>query len=178
MERLALVVAAGVLLATAQVAAVTTISSLNPILRRKSSASPPTYNSRRRRVRTPRAPIHSDTQTPATCQGLRNVQTLGSTTALTTQASIVVSTLSAGPYVIQASFAGDNVYAKPGVDAPSIGITPTINEVVNGGSFLLGIQRGSGCRSSDPARVCRRSGREWTCRRDLERILTDLAQKG
>jgi hypothetical protein len=58
------------------------------------------------------------------------VQTFGSTTALTTQASIVVSTLSAGSYAIQASFSGDNVYAlstsstlNQVLTPPSVGVT-------------------------------------------------------
>jgi hypothetical protein len=75
------------------------------------------------------------------------VQTFGSTTALTTQASIVLSALSARSYAIQASFSGDNVYAPSTsstlnqvLTPPSVGMTPTINEVVNGGSFLPEIQ--------------------------------------
>jgi hypothetical protein len=50
------------------------------------------------------------------------VQAFGSTTALTTQASVVVSTLSAGSYAIQASFSGDNVYAPR--------TSSTLNEVL------------------------------------------------
>jgi len=59
------------------------------------------------------------------------VQAFGSTTALTTQASVVVSTLSAGSYAIQASFSGDNVYAprtsstlNQVLTPPSVGLTP------------------------------------------------------
>lgn len=59
----------------------------------------------------------------------------------------MVSTLSAGSYAIQASFSGDNVYAPSTsstlnqvLTPPSVDMTPTINEVVNGGSFLPEIQ--------------------------------------
>jgi uncharacterized protein (TIGR03437 family) len=82
--------------------------------------------------------------------GTANVQTFGATSALTTQASIVVSTLSAGSYSIQAFYSGDSVYApssSPTLSqvetAPAVGILPTINQVVSGGSYLPGIQAGS-----------------------------------
>jgi Bacterial Ig-like domain (group 3) len=133
-KRLALVVAAGVLPATAQVATVTTVSSLNP----DPAAQIVRFTAQLQFA--PGAGAYSTgtitfrcMQTPATA-GRRNVQTFGSTIALTTQASIVVSTLSAGSYVIPASFSGDNVYAPSTssplnqvLTPPSVGITPTIN---------------------------------------------------
>ncbi len=82
--------------------------------------------------------------------GTANLQTFGSTAALTTQATIAVSSLSAGSYAVQASYSGDNVYApstsetfKQVLTPPSGGLEPTINQVVNGGSYLPGIQAGA-----------------------------------
>ena len=82
--------------------------------------------------------------------GTANVQTFGSTSALTTQASIVVSTMSAGSYTIQASYSGDNAYAPSTSSilnqvetAPIFGVTPTIDGVVSAASYLPGIQAGS-----------------------------------
>jgi hypothetical protein len=89
------------------------------------------------------------------------VQAIGSTTALTTHASIVVSTLSAGSYAIQASFSGDNVYAASTsstlnqvLTPPSVGMTPTINEVVNDSSFLYPHSRFRNPASSITIRAC------------------------
>lgn len=104
------------------------------------------------------------------------MQTFGSTTALTTQASIVVSTLSAGSYAIQASFSGDNVYAPSTsstlnqvLTPPSVDMTPTINEVVNGRSVLyppLAFPKSSKVNNNRCLRI-HKAGRRvtgWSCR--------------
>jgi uncharacterized protein (TIGR03437 family) len=153
-NRLALILAAVVLPAGAQgggVATMTTLSSsLNPSPAAQALRFTAQLNYTAAGGVNPTGTITFRYADTGNVLGTANVQTFGSTTALTTQASVVVSTLSAGSYTIQASYSGDNVYApstSPTLNQvlmpPAVGITPTINEVVNGGSFLPGIQAGS-----------------------------------
>jgi uncharacterized protein (TIGR03437 family) len=150
-NRLALIVAATALPAAAQVATVTTVSStLNPspaaqILRLTAQLqySPAGGVS-------PTGTITFKYADTGNLMGTGKVQVFGSTTALTTQASIEVPSLSAGTYTIQASYSGDNVYAPStsqtytqmlGPSSSAAG--PTINAVFTVGSYLPGIQPGA-----------------------------------
>jgi uncharacterized protein (TIGR03437 family) len=149
-NRLALILAAAALPAAAQVATVTTVSStLNP------SPAPQTVRFTAQLQFTPAATYPTGTVTfkyadTGNMLGTANVQTFGPTSALTTQASIAVSSISAGTYTIQASYSGDNVYAPSTsqiytqvLSPPPGGLPPTINGVVALGSYLPGIQPGA-----------------------------------
>jgi uncharacterized protein (TIGR03437 family) len=150
-NRLALILAAAALPAVAQVTpTVTTLSSsLNP----SPAAQSLRFTAQLQFTAAGVSPTGTVTFTYAdtgNMLGTATVQTFGSTVAPTAQASIAVSTMSAGSYTIQASYSGDNVYAPSTSQAlsqvltPSSGVlTPTINQVVNGASFLPGIQAGS-----------------------------------
>ena len=153
MNRLALILAAAVLPAGAQVGSVVTVTTLSSSLNPSPAAQALRFTAQLNYTPTGVYPTGSVTFKYAdtgNMLGTAKVQTFGSATALTTQASIAVSTLSAGSYPIQALYSGDNVYA-PSTSAtlnqvltpPAVGITPTINQVVNAGSFLPGIQAGS-----------------------------------
>jgi uncharacterized protein (TIGR03437 family) len=150
-NRLALVVAAAALPVAAQVATVTTVSStLNP------SPAAQTVRITAQLQFTPTGGAYptgtvtfryADT---GNLVGTANVQTFGSTAALTTQATIAVPKLSPGSYGIQASYSGDNVYAPStsqtytqvmGPSSSAVG--PAITDVLDGASYLPGIQAGS-----------------------------------
>jgi uncharacterized protein (TIGR03437 family) len=152
MNRLALILAAAVLPAGAQVTPTVTAlsSSLNPSPAAQALRFTAQVNYTPTGGVYPTGTITFKYADTGNVLGTANVQTFGSATALTTQASIVVSTLSGGSYAIQASYSGDNVYApstSPTLNqvltAPIFGVTPTINGVVSGASYVPGIQAGS-----------------------------------
>jgi hypothetical protein len=154
MDRPVLILAAAVLPAAAQIWSVVTMTTLSSSLNPSPAAQPLRFTAQLNYTPAggvyPTGTITFKYADTGNVLGTANVQTFGSTTALTTQASYVVSTLSAASYNIQASYSGDNVYAPSTsstlnqvVTAPAVGLTPTINEVVSGASYVPGIQAGS-----------------------------------
>jgi uncharacterized protein (TIGR03437 family) len=82
--------------------------------------------------------------------GIGQVQTSGSARQVFTAASITAPPLAAGSYAVQASYSGDNIYGgsvspvmNQVVIAGGAGSAPAIVTVINGGSYLPGIQAGS-----------------------------------
>jgi uncharacterized protein (TIGR03437 family) len=151
MNRFALMLAAAVLPAGAQVTTVTTLSSsLNPSPAAQALQFTAQLNYTPAGGVYPTGTITFKDAGSGNVLGTANVQTFGSTTALTTEASIAVSTMSAGSYTIQASYSGDSVYAPSTSStlnqvetAPIFGVTPTIDGVVSAASYVPGIQAGS-----------------------------------
>ena len=151
---LALILVAAVLPAGAQVGSVVTMTTLSSSLSPSPAAQPLRFTAQLNYTATsgvyPTGTITFKYADTGNVLGTANVQTFGSTSALTTQASFVVSNLSAGSYTIQASYSGDNVYAPSTaptlnqvLTAPIVGGPPTINGVVSGASYVPGIQAGS-----------------------------------
>ena len=150
-NRLALILAAAALPVAAQVATVTTVSStLNPspaaqIIRFTAQLQfAPTGGAY------PTGTVTFKYADTGNLVGTANVQTFGSTAALTTQATIAVPKLSAGTYPIQASYSGDDVYASSTsqtftqvMTSSSSAVGPAITDVLAGASYLPGIQAGS-----------------------------------